>query len=230
MDKVVAYIADTDPTAGELLETVQQAQVDLYTQLPQVTYELHTRFQGKVNSLKTELNQTATELTEIIEAAQSLEEENQKLMKDKKAGITYGSREVEELRAEMESLQEENKQFLEALIKKSKDTANRVLGSSPPTRQSEPPKPKVSPPARGRSSYNPASREPSTRKLALKQLKDTIEEIYNSKARFDNHCRETKASMETLSQHLQTFLNQKYGLRGLIVEWDAAIHAAVEKY
>ena len=129
----------------------------------------------------------------------------------------------------MESLQEENKQFLEALIKKSKDTANKILNNSPPTVIK--PKTKSPPVAAKRIVSSFRTSDPSqARTLTLKQIKDTIEEIYNSKDRFDNHCRETNTPIETLSQHVQRFLNQKYGLRGLITEWDTAISKAVEKY
>lgn len=57
----------------------------------------------------------------------------------------------------------------------------------------------------------------TNRQLTLKQLKDIIEEIYNSKTKFDQKCYENHLPRETMEQHLYTYLNQKYGLKSLII-------------
>ena len=49
--------------------------------------------------------------------------------------------------------------------------------------------------------------------MTLRQLRDVVEEIYDSKLKFDdknNHC---KLARETMNQYLFTYLNQKYGLK-----------------
>ena len=66
--------------------------------------------------------------------------------------------------------------------------------------------------------------------LSLKQLKDTIEEIYASKTRFDQKCSDNKLPRETMEQHMYTFLNQKYGLKNLIIEWASAIINGIKKF
>ena len=48
--------------------------------------------------------------------------------------------------------------------------------------------------------------------------------------KFDKKCQETKAAKETLEQFMYTYLNQKYGLKSLIVEWAAAIINGVKTY
>jgi len=53
----------------------------------------------------------------------------------------------------------------------------------------------------------------AVRALTLKQMKDVIEEIYNSKAKYDQRCLEAKLPRETMEQHMYTYLNQKYGLK-----------------
>ena len=58
----------------------------------------------------------------------------------------------------------------------------------------------------------------NTRNLTLKQMKETIEEIYVSKQRNDKKYKEMKIPRETMEQHMYTFLNQKYGLKALIIE------------
>lgn len=69
-----------------------------------------------------------------------------------------------------------------------------------------------------------------SRELTLKQLKETIEEIYASKVKFDEKCLESSQPRETMDQFLHTYLNQKYGLKSLIVEWSVLILKATEKY
>jgi hypothetical protein len=68
------------------------------------------------------------------------------------------------------------------------------------------------------------------RVLSLKQLKDVIDEIYQSKTRFDEKCRENRLPRETMEQHMYTFLNHKYGLKSLIIEWASAIINGVKKF
>lgn len=66
--------------------------------------------------------------------------------------------------------------------------------------------------------------------LTLKGLLDVINEIYSSKVVFDKKCTESNIPRETLEQHIYTFLNYKYGLKGLVIEYAAAIVNSVKQY
>jgi hypothetical protein len=68
------------------------------------------------------------------------------------------------------------------------------------------------------------------RELSFKQLKETIEEVYATKSKYDEKCRESKAPIETMDQYMFTFLNQKFGLKTIITEWTFAIMKAVSRY
>lgn len=57
------------------------------------------------------------------------------------------------------------------------------------------------------------------RVFTIKMMKDIINEIYNSKGDYDKKSDENKLPRETLEQHMYTFLNQKYGLKQIIIEW-----------
>ena len=59
--------------------------------------------------------------------------------------------------------------------------------------------------------------------LTIKMAKDIMNEIYNSKVNYDKKCFENKVPIETLEQHMYTYLNQKYGLKNLIIERAASI-------
>ena len=57
-----------------------------------------------------------------------------------------------------------------------------------------------------------------------------MNEIYNSKANYDQKCYENKIPRETLEQHMYTYLNQKYGLKNLTIEWASSIINAIKIY
>ena len=66
--------------------------------------------------------------------------------------------------------------------------------------------------------------------LTQRQLRDVIEDIYASKSKYDIKCAETHLPRETMEQHMYTYLNQRYGLKHLILEWATAIIQGVKKY
>jgi hypothetical protein len=64
----------------------------------------------------------------------------------------------------------------------------------------------------------------------LKQLRDTIADIYQCKVKFDKKCEENRQPKETMEQFMYTYLNQKYGLKALVVEWASAILNGVKQH
>lgn len=64
----------------------------------------------------------------------------------------------------------------------------------------------------------------------MKQLKEMINDIYNQKTKFDLKCEEGRQAKETMEQYMYTYLNQKYGLKNLIIEWAAAIISGIKSY
>ncbi|EGR33776.1 hypothetical protein IMG5_038510 [Ichthyophthirius multifiliis] len=71
---------------------------------------------------------------------------------------------------------------------------------------------------------------PQIRNLSLRQLKEIIEEIYRSKSIYDKKYIDQQLPLETMEQHMYTYLNQKYGLKNLIVEWAGAIINGIKNY
>ena len=118
-----------------------------------------------------------------------------------------------ELTIEVEQLREENKSYLEKIISSSKLSAETSLSrlKSPNERKEiilrQPSKKQFM-----------KSRIANSRELTLKQLKESIEDIYTSKTKFDEKCYESRQPRETMDQFLYTYLNQKYGLKSLIAE------------
>ena len=66
--------------------------------------------------------------------------------------------------------------------------------------------------------------------LSIKAAKDIMQEIYNNKSIYDQKCYENKTPRETLEQYMYTYLNQKYGLKNLIIEWASSIINAIKMY
>ena len=54
--------------------------------------------------------------------------------------------------------------------------------------------------------------------------------MYVQKVKFDKKCEENKLPRETMEQYMYTYLNQKYGLKNLIIEWAAAIINGIKTY
>ena len=68
-----------------------------------------------------------------------------------------------------------------------------------------------------------------TQKLhSLKQAREMVYEIVNSKRKYDEQCQANRQARETMEQYLFTFLNQRYGLKQLIFDWASSIVAAIK--
>ena len=63
-----------------------------------------------------------------------------------------------------------------------------------------------------------------------KHAKDLILEIVQAKHRYDEQCFTNRQPRETMEQFMFTFLNQRYGLKQLIVEWASSIVHAIKLY
>jgi len=57
-----------------------------------------------------------------------------------------------------------------------------------------------------------------------------MSDLYASKTKYDKKCVKSRLPRETMEQHLYTFLNQRYGLRKLIIENATAVIKATNKY
>lgn len=54
--------------------------------------------------------------------------------------------------------------------------------------------------------------------------------MYAQKIKFDKKCADNHVPKETMEQYMYTYLNQRYGLKNLIVEWAAAIINGIKTY
>ena len=66
--------------------------------------------------------------------------------------------------------------------------------------------------------------------ITLKCLKDFMNELYISKENYDIKCVDYKLPKETLEEHMYTFLNKKYGLKNLIIDWARNVINGIKYY
>ena len=57
------------------------------------------------------------------------------------------------------------------------------------------------------------------RVFTLKMMKEIISNIYTSKAAFDKKCVINKQPKQTMEEYMYIYLNQKYGLKNMVIEW-----------
>ena len=57
------------------------------------------------------------------------------------------------------------------------------------------------------------------RVFTLKMMKEIISNIYTSKTAFDKKCLQNKQAKQTMEEFMYTYLNQKYGLKNMVIEW-----------
>ena len=83
---------------------------------------------------------------------------------------------------------------------------------------------------KNRSTSNINTATISPRILTQKQLLQVITDIYASKSQYDKKCYDYHLPKETLEQHMYTFLNNKYGLKNLTIEWATSIINGIKQY
>lgn len=57
-----------------------------------------------------------------------------------------------------------------------------------------------------------------------------MSDIYTSKQKYNTFCLENRQPLETMETYMYTFLNQKYGLKSLAIEWAMSIVNGIKKY
>ncbi|KAM3145273.1 hypothetical protein pb186bvf_002601 [Paramecium bursaria] len=123
----------------------------------------------------------------------------------------------------IEVLQQENSKYLELIIKHSKSD-NRVVGVQ---RQDA----EILKERNNTSDILQQSQIQIPHKIIpIIQLKETINEIYESKIKSDIRNYESQQPKETMEQHLYTYLHHKYGLKSMIVEQASSIIQSIKKY
>lgn len=197
--------------SGPLVE-LRGAMDDIVGKYKELVAEVVGTYKKKVNDAAAEIEVAERETTEMLEGAEEMEKQ-------------FRERE-EALKADWERERRALLQELSAVKSGAPAGSVSVRALSPGMAS---PMGVASPEYSGAMGALPKPK-PGGRELSLRQLNDFISELYSSKEKFDAKCREAKLPRETMEQHLYTYLNQKYGLKSLIIEWASAVMAAVKKF
>ncbi|OMJ87610.1 hypothetical protein SteCoe_10607 [Stentor coeruleus] len=216
-------VKKNDKLGGKLKES-NDLLVQVFRETISCMASFEPKIRKKISSMKNQVSHFQKESEEVLEAADQLQKEAKVHKEAKEFLIKRFQDEKDELLAEIEALQEENKKYLDTIIRHSKSYAEGVLSSrgSEDLRNEDD--------SRKYSMSSPSMVKQNGKVLSIKQLKEVIEEIYASKVKYDERCSEGKMPRETMEEHMYNYLNKKYGLRNLILEWAASIIASVKKY
>lgn len=214
-------------------------------------------------------NKLQSENQKLTKIVQNMELEIKRITDQKNQMKIRLEEEKMDLHDQIENLENENKKYLETIIKHSKGEMSGVRMSKAPDSAGKPPMqfsdnsanrafhkspPKIpktkeftyskfgsgkSNRASGGGSARRSAKgnnlggsigQTQVRNLSLKQLTDLITDIYNQKVKYDKKCEENQLPRETMEQYMYTYLNQRYGLKNLIIEWAASIINGIKKY
>lgn len=228
---------ESDKQLAEVLKSIREEHNDIIDNLLEIIMNLKPFIGKDANTMQTEVAQAQKETNEVLAAAQNLEKEMQAHISEKEELKRQYEHQKLELQKQVEALEEENKRYLDTIIKHSKGAniggipapssgAAKIGGDSPNrTTAYGLPKDKKS---KGLPSGSVGPTQ--IRSLTLKQLKDHIQDMYLQKQKYDEKCAESMLPRETMEQYMYTYLNQRYGLKNLIIEWAAAIINGIKRY
>ncbi len=218
-------------------------------------YENYKKAMSSLSNIITQLEPRVTEVTNTMrkQIELGLEEINELNMNgDSNEKITRLKREMAKTikvyqeeknfyTTKIERLENENKYMTEKLVKtgiqlseeansnssREKRISNNVLTTSNISHQSS-----IGNQMLSSSNSNVLNSVGVTgaRELTLNMMKDIIKEIYQSKIEYDKKCIECKLPRETMEQHMYNYLNTKYGLKNLVIEWASSIILGIKQY
>ena len=129
----------------------------------------------------------------------------------------------------IEKLQKENKQITDSLIKKGIDLSTSLnninLNNSNVSRKTI-----------DENNKNEIGIDATflglagAKILTKKQMYDFMNELYESKMEYDKVCRENHLKKESMEHYMYKFLNNKYGLKNLVIEWSSSIITGIKMY
>ena len=200
------------------------------------TNEISNKIVDIINRLYPKIDELSNKFNQIF-----FNQENQ-YMKDKELIMKNLEDENNLLREKLENLESENKLMIEKLFNSAQLLVNKGVNVLPKTI------------TRNNNAYknlnfqnmNSLKKNSSTisinnnntiqqtpygnRVFTLKMMKDVINDIYNSKVDFDKKCDNNQMPHETLEQHMYTYLNYKYGLKNIIIEWATNIINGIKSF
>ena len=205
-DKAMQYVGRSSKKLAMIFEDIHKSYLELFEEAISMVFSLDKKYTAVILDLKEQLDKANQQTAEMLEAAEKLEKECEKHISDKNTLRTRFEEDKMELTERLNDMSEESNRYLDALVKYSKSYAETAM------------------------STKKYSITQQAKNLSLRQVKEVIAEIYESKYKFDKRCIQEGLPRETMEKHMYAYLNQKYGLKILIVEWAAGIINGIKKY
>lgn len=233
--KLIEYSKNRDPEVSEVLEELHDSHSFIFKGMLDVIFDIEPKTDKLYANYRERNRKAYEETSNALESADKLYEENQKIIGDWEEEQREWEMQKTKLMQEISNLESENKRYLNMILKHSKDRAGEITSKISPIK------------SQNNEVYNRQDKEnfssrkedpeqkttvssTNLRMLTKKQLKELITDIYASKLKCDQKYIESKLPRETMEQHMYTYLNTKYGLKSLIIEWATAIINGIKKY
>jgi len=140
------------------------------------------------------------------------------------------------LNLKIEKLQKENKQMTDLLIKKGLELTGNNTNNNNNLNNSLISNNSLKKSSGGETNKNEGGTDPTllgltgAKILSKKQMHDFMNEIYESKIEYDKVCNENHLKRESMEHYMYKFLNNKYGLKNLVIEWSSSIITGIKMY
>jgi hypothetical protein len=239
--RAIELAKNKDRKVGEVLEEVHDMHTGLFKQLLDIAFEMEPKNSNKMQANFRERSlkafQEAGQGASNTAAVEKLFKENQEIIKNWEEDRHGWNVEKTSLQKEISILAEENQRYLDMILKNTKRKRSFSAGKADDIVEHAPQGSRILHPSKPISDsemrdiqMGPNIGETGVRVLTLKQLTEVIADIYESKLKCDQKYIESKLPRETMEQHMYTFLNTKYGLKSLIIEWATAIVNGIKQY
>lgn len=235
-EEVINYATTFNPQLSAILRKLCLVHTALFQSFPPLVQEVQHHAAEEVSKLRRQAQEAEKETASLLEAAEQLEREaqiQQSELAKVKAELSKAVAENEALRvAYYKRPGRSQPSSITGSVVNNKglccvpppppgsnrskpnsvnpsprtpSEASKPRTSTPQHQNQQPEEVDVSPPAPPAS----GSDDGGGRSLTLKQLKEMIELIYQSKERHDTKCQEGGLPRETMEQHMYTFLNTR---------------------
>ena len=193
-DKAIQYIKRNSSKLGNIFEDMHKAYFSMFEEVIFMIFSIDKNYNDSLKTLQQQLEKANQQTSELLEASEKLEKDCEKHVFDKKSLKAQFDEDRNEYNDRIKDLIDENKRYLDILIKNSKNCAENAM------------------------SLKKYSIPQQAKNLNLRQMKEIIQEIYESKTKYDKKSIFEGLSRETMEKHMYTYLNNKYGLKTLIIE------------
>lgn len=205
-DKAIEYINKTNPKLAGIMQNIHKAYYSIFEQTASVVFSIDKKYLEILGTFKSQLDESNARTAKLLEAAEKLEKDFEKNLSEKTSLKGWFEQDRQDLMERIKDLSDENKRYLDIIVKNSKSSAESAMN------------------------LKKYSVQQQAKNLNLRQLKEIIQEIYDSKILYDKKRLKESLPRETVEKHMYTYLNNKYGLKTLVIEWAAGIITGIKKF